>query len=227
MPDPYEEMNPAPIQPEADVPRPGGGSGWVAWVIGIVLVIVVGGGLYYYYQYIKIPELNKKIDGLQNQVDDLQKQLSAEVPKCPDYVNETYGYSVTCPDGWIASADTGTDPSESKRLSWIEFQSSEYQTTKGESGSAIAIEVLKDYSSITVYVNEAQNSDLGKNLFSVKDVTLGPDKIAAKQLSTEGEGGTLKTALYSDSKVYVIHLIGESKTNAEYDQMLSFFQFTP
>jgi uncharacterized protein HemX len=73
--DPYQQMNPAPVSPEVETPRPGGGSGWIAWVVGIFLVIIVGGGLYYYYQYIKIPELNDKAQSLEDQVNSLQQQI--------------------------------------------------------------------------------------------------------------------------------------------------------
>lgn len=85
MPDAYEQMNPAPVSPEAEAPRQGGGSGWVAWVVGIVLVILVGGGLYYYYQYIKIPELNKKVDDLQNQINQLNAQKAEPTDETADW----------------------------------------------------------------------------------------------------------------------------------------------
>ena len=69
-----QQINPEPSQPMAAPPQ-GGGSGWIAWVVGIVLVILVGGGVYYYYQYIKMPELENEKSSLESQVNTLQNQL--------------------------------------------------------------------------------------------------------------------------------------------------------
>ena len=71
-----QPVNPEPTQPMAAPPQ--GGSGWVAWVVGILLVIIVGGGLFYYYQYMKIPDLENEKNSLQNQVNDLQQQLDSD-----------------------------------------------------------------------------------------------------------------------------------------------------
>jgi len=72
-----QQINPEPSQPMA-APPAGGGSGWIAWVVGIVLVILVGGGVYYYYQYIKMPELENEKTDLESQVNTLQQQLESE-----------------------------------------------------------------------------------------------------------------------------------------------------
>lgn len=70
-----QPINPEPSQPMA-APPVQGGSGWMAWVVGIILVIAVGGGLYYYYEYIKIPELESEKSSLESQVDTLQNQVN-------------------------------------------------------------------------------------------------------------------------------------------------------
>lgn len=74
QPNPQQPVNPEPSQPMAAPPQQGG-SGWIAWVVGIVIAILVGSGLYYYYQYIKMPELENEKSSLENQVNSLQDQL--------------------------------------------------------------------------------------------------------------------------------------------------------
>lgn len=88
--------------------QPQSSKAWMAWVIGIVAVILVGGGLYYYYEYIKIPELNNKIDNLQTQIDQLNAQAEESTDETADwktYTNDYYSFSFKYPEDGNISVD--------------------------------------------------------------------------------------------------------------------------
>jgi hypothetical protein len=73
----------------------------VVWVVWIILTILIAGGLVYWFQFKKIPELNKKIDDLQNQVNQLQEQSKDETADWETYENTKYGYSLKYPKDWF------------------------------------------------------------------------------------------------------------------------------
>jgi hypothetical protein len=75
------------------------------WVVWIILTILIAGGLVYYYQFTKIPELNKKIDDLQDQINQLQEQAEKPVDETASWLTKNLkcgsGSSIKYPTDWF------------------------------------------------------------------------------------------------------------------------------
>ena len=187
-------------------------------LIILVIVIVLGGGYLVYAKYGKGTTTTASPSPISAVTSSpsatVSPSASASVPAdWKTYTNDTYIYLIKYPGDWKVSSDKGTNSSAPKRVSWVDF------------GNSFSIEVLNDYTSIDEWVNDQQNSDLGKNLYTVKDIDL-LGGLPAKQLSTTVEGGAVRTGLHYGKYVYVFHLIGESKPTSVYDQILSTLDFT-
>lgn len=140
------------------------------------------------------------------------------------YTNDTYGYSIKYERDWSVGNDLGSDTSEPSRVSWVEFQN------KSKFGDAIvAVEVLKNTNTDINAWAKTMNKNVVGIVYEVRDIKV--DGLDGKELSTNTEGGAVRTGVIKGNKLYVIHLMSvfDQKQNSElasaYEKMLSSYKF--